>query len=331
MDKLLTIAIPTYKKSRELKRALEALALQYDKRLEIIVSDDASPDNTAEVVAEIQNRVPIIYIRNEKNLGYDRNYMQCYRKATGKYVMLMGNDDFMMDGGVAYILDYLEKHSDIDWVYVNYRRFFEKEGKPYFEGTDTPIIDDMSNISKKKFISYTSIWVSTLTSVVRRDKVMQISDYSEFYDTYFLAIGIPFTITKPADSHLGIIGKPLIAYNAPRGEKISDKYFKIFGTGLRYIMCEVGPKCGYDSRTVRKAYKDGFMTWGTHIVQLRAEKSPARRNLFWSDGFNAVKDYPSAWVTVIPLALLPRFVALFLLNYVRPLYHRLKNIKYSRQ
>lgn len=55
MEKILTIAIPTYNRANYLKRALKSIAKQYDDRLEIIVSDNASLDDTEEVVREIIN------------------------------------------------------------------------------------------------------------------------------------------------------------------------------------------------------------------------------------------------------------------------------------
>lgn len=65
MEKLLTIAIPTYLCSQELKRALEAIEKQYDERIEVLVSNDNSPDDTDDVVAEIQKRMPIHYLKNK--------------------------------------------------------------------------------------------------------------------------------------------------------------------------------------------------------------------------------------------------------------------------
>ena len=45
-DFLLTIAIPTYNRANYLKRALQSIAEQYDSRLEILVSNNASEDTT---------------------------------------------------------------------------------------------------------------------------------------------------------------------------------------------------------------------------------------------------------------------------------------------
>lgn len=67
---LLTIAIPTYNRAEKLEVLLEQLTADtaYDPtRVEIVVSDNASTDHTAQVVARFAD---IRYHRNETNIGY---------------------------------------------------------------------------------------------------------------------------------------------------------------------------------------------------------------------------------------------------------------------
>ena len=97
---LLTIAIPTYNRKNMLKRALDSIVNQLNPRVEILVSDNASNDGTDDMMAE---SYPMIrYIRNKTNMGSDKNFLQCYRKAKGKYVILLGSDDRLADGAIDY-------------------------------------------------------------------------------------------------------------------------------------------------------------------------------------------------------------------------------------
>lgn len=322
MDKLLTIAIPTYLCSQELKRALEAIEKQYDERVEVLVSNDASPDDTDEVVAEIQKRIPIHYIKNKENLGYDRNFLQCYQEAAGKYVMLMGNDDYLLDGSVSHILFFLEMNPDLDWVFVNFRTFTEKNEQVFFDAPKCRVIEDIANVSKDDFIQYASVWISTLSSIVNREKALNIKNYDKYIGTAFIQICIPLEITGGKSYDLGIIGKALIAYNMPFNEYIKNTFFSIFGIGLKFALCEVGPKFGYNVKLMRKAFSDGFKTWKKQIITLRADQDKQRRNLFWKDGFKSIKDFPSAWFTVIPYALIPYCLAKFIIKYIKPLYRK---------
>jgi len=92
-----TIMIPTYNQAHMVSRAIESALAQTYPNLEIIVSDDASPDNTAEVVARY-NDPRLRYCRNEQNLGRVRNYRHTlYDLATGEWVVNLDGDDYFTD------------------------------------------------------------------------------------------------------------------------------------------------------------------------------------------------------------------------------------------
>ncbi|MDB4926298.1 glycosyltransferase family 2 protein [Mucilaginibacter sp.] len=111
---LLTIAIPTYNRSGFLKRNLEYLYLQKESLddVELIVSDNASTDNTNDIVdVYISLGLKIEYIRNAENRGADFNVAQCYLKAQGRYVLALGDDDFLINGSIAILLKVLSKEN----------------------------------------------------------------------------------------------------------------------------------------------------------------------------------------------------------------------------
>ena len=99
-ETILSICIPTYKRANILEGALKAIdkAIQLiDKeKIELVVSDNCSPDNTFQVVQEyIDKGLPIKYIRNTENIGADDNILQCFRLAKSKYVWVIGDDDYI--------------------------------------------------------------------------------------------------------------------------------------------------------------------------------------------------------------------------------------------
>ena len=107
---LLTIAIPTYKRAPFLKELLTALLgqLEREPRVELIISDNASPDETPHVVASFVNLgLRVRYLRNDINIGPDANFKQCFEEARGKYVWIVGDDDIVVPGGLAKILTFL--------------------------------------------------------------------------------------------------------------------------------------------------------------------------------------------------------------------------------
>lgn len=91
-----TIMIPTYNRSNFLKMAMKSVLQQKGVSFELLVSDNCSPDDTEKVVKGFKDK-RIRYIRNKKNLGYKLNAMQCLRKAKGKYIFMLSDDDFILD------------------------------------------------------------------------------------------------------------------------------------------------------------------------------------------------------------------------------------------
>jgi abequosyltransferase len=122
---LLTIAVPTYNRSRYLGELLEALRPQLadEGRVELLIFDNASPDDTPAVVEDFCRRgLAFRYCRNETNLGADGNFVRCYEEARGEYVWILGDDDIPLPGGLAVVLGHLEKRR-YDLLYLKASTF----------------------------------------------------------------------------------------------------------------------------------------------------------------------------------------------------------------
>jgi glycosyltransferase involved in cell wall biosynthesis len=91
-DPLVTIAIPTFNRASWLKECvLSALAQSYPN-FEILVSDNASTDETEEVLKEFDDR-RLRVVRQESNIGPLRNWNACLAEARGEYIVLVPDDD----------------------------------------------------------------------------------------------------------------------------------------------------------------------------------------------------------------------------------------------
>lgn len=112
---LLSICIPTYNRAGYLGRCLESIRIQLagndflDKSVEIVISDNCSPDNTSSVVENYKKYFHNIrYSVNEKNLGFDLNVLAAVKNATGKYCWYMGDDDIIVNGAIGFVSDHLK-------------------------------------------------------------------------------------------------------------------------------------------------------------------------------------------------------------------------------
>ena len=113
---LLTIAIPSWNRARFLEGTLAQLRHEWTADLaeavEVLVSDNCSPDDTRAVVAgSVRDGLPVRYVRNEENLGSDRNIAQCFNLARGQYVLILGDDDLPVDGALQELLEILEREN----------------------------------------------------------------------------------------------------------------------------------------------------------------------------------------------------------------------------
>lgn len=124
---LLTIAIPTYNRSQLLGALLGILAPQLagHPEVELLISDNASPDNTQEVVQQfIDAGLSIRYRRHPENIGSDANFVACFQMARGKYFWLFGDDDIIVPGALDEVLSHLASQ-EYDLIYATSYGFRE--------------------------------------------------------------------------------------------------------------------------------------------------------------------------------------------------------------
>jgi glycosyltransferase involved in cell wall biosynthesis len=104
VEPFLTIGVPTRGRARRLERLLRALEAQREAGVHVLVSDNASPDETAEVIAAFpwaeSHRQP-------EDVGAVENARWVCANARGQYVWLFGDDDVPAPGAVAEVLGLL--------------------------------------------------------------------------------------------------------------------------------------------------------------------------------------------------------------------------------
>lgn len=80
--------------------------------VEIVVSDNGSTDRTPAILAAYAEDFPIVHLRSDEDLGFDRNYLTCLEHAHGTFVWVVGDDDMLMPGSVARIFQALDEGAD---------------------------------------------------------------------------------------------------------------------------------------------------------------------------------------------------------------------------
>lgn len=103
--KVLSICIPTYNRANILKNTLSNLVAQDISRIEIIISDNASTDETYEVVKEYDD-YGINYFCNSKNQGFTYNLIKVMEYANTDYITLVSDED---DVNIKNILESIDE------------------------------------------------------------------------------------------------------------------------------------------------------------------------------------------------------------------------------
>jgi glycosyltransferase involved in cell wall biosynthesis len=89
-----SVLIPTYNYARFLAEAIETVQAQDFRDFELLIVDDCSQDNSAEVVANFSRYdLRIRFLANPVNLGMVQNWNHCLAMAQGKYVKFLFGDD----------------------------------------------------------------------------------------------------------------------------------------------------------------------------------------------------------------------------------------------
>ena len=108
----LSIIIPTYNRSDQLEKCLNSILISDDNDIEVIISDNASTDNTVEFLSKNQDK-RVLVLRNEKNIGADRNLKKLVLSAHGEYVFIITDDSFLSETSIPDLKKIITEHPGV--------------------------------------------------------------------------------------------------------------------------------------------------------------------------------------------------------------------------
>jgi glycosyltransferase involved in cell wall biosynthesis len=113
---LVTVVIPAYNGTDHIGEAIQSVLDQTYPHFELIVVDDASPDNTAEVVKGFQDP-RLRYIRHERNRLANAARNTGIRAAKGEVIAFLDQDDMFHPEKLRVHVEYLRGHPDVGMTY----------------------------------------------------------------------------------------------------------------------------------------------------------------------------------------------------------------------
>lgn len=125
----ITIGILTHNYGRYIREAIDSVLTQTRTDWELIICDDASTDDTSEIVKPYLDDPRIRYHRHEKNLGQGGNWGFALEQGTAPIVAVLHADDQYLPETLATVLPLFEADPELDLVYGNWWRSVEgKDG-----------------------------------------------------------------------------------------------------------------------------------------------------------------------------------------------------------
>lgn len=118
---VLSICLTTFNRARYLDSLLADLAARTGElgcSYELLIGDNASNDDTADVVSRYEHLLNIHYFRRPENVGGARNLSQLFDVAQGRYVVYLADDDLLIPSVLGRYIAYLEDHPDVGAIFA---------------------------------------------------------------------------------------------------------------------------------------------------------------------------------------------------------------------
>ncbi|MBR2726883.1 MAG: glycosyltransferase family 2 protein [Solobacterium sp.] len=121
MDRILTVSIAAYNREKDLANALDSfISVETPELIEVLIVDDGSTDQTAEIAQEYESRYPGLFrLITKENGGWGSTINRGLSEAEGKYFKVLDADDLFNKERLDDYLDYLQV-TDSDLVCTGY-------------------------------------------------------------------------------------------------------------------------------------------------------------------------------------------------------------------
>ncbi|MCK4529078.1 glycosyltransferase, partial [candidate division WOR-3 bacterium] len=176
-----SVIIPTYNRVHLIGRAIQSVLEQSYQDFEIIVVDDASTDNTGEVVRSLKDE-RIRYIRHEKNKGAAAARNTGIKVARGEYIAFQDSDD-------EWLPEKLEKQMkafdnappEVGVVYTDMQRINEDGGIEYWH---SPRILPEDGIIYKDALDYRVMNIGIQSAVIKKECFDKVGMFDERFPRF---------------------------------------------------------------------------------------------------------------------------------------------------
>ena len=187
MEKIiLSILMTNFNYSRYLSHALDSILHQDYNKLEIIIVDDASTDNSVEIIkGYIVRGLNIKLFINSVNIGTCKSAQKALTMAQGEYILSLGSDDMIMPNVIRKSMRFIQKHSDVGIFTAIPGIFYgDMANKLFFKPMGTAEYRIFSNQEIIKTLLKTKYWFPGHSVIIKKKYVIKYGGYKETFQHF---------------------------------------------------------------------------------------------------------------------------------------------------
>lgn len=242
MNKLLTIAIPAYKKI--VIDRLEMLIPQIVDEVELLIIDDNPSNNLKESIEERYGKIKNLkIIKNRINLGLGTNLANCFYYTDTKWMWLLGDDDIVRTNSVALILENIE---DKDAILCKFSYEQQKPtGTEFTKYTHQKIVG-IDNLIDRLYLQEREFNIGTLmfmsNSVYNVEKLKNNIDMSfKYTSVYAPHLTIIFDyLSKNKEEYIELLEDDIIINFFPEAEEKWTRFIVALGMlNFQYLILDI--------------------------------------------------------------------------------------------
>jgi len=225
---LVSICIPTYNGAQFIAEAIDSAMAQTYSNVEIVVSDDASVDDTLEIINAYRAKTNIpIHIHQHQPNGIGANWNHCIKKAKGTFIKFLFQDDVLLPDCISKMVQVMEADKSVAIVaskrnFIVEDSFIDEDSDQWiqmygdlqhtlpFQTANDVMLLDYNLFRESTFFESPMNKVGEPTTILfRKDLIDQIGYFREDLKQ---VLDYEFCYRVLKKQRIAIINKPLVAF-----------------------------------------------------------------------------------------------------------------------
>lgn len=195
MEKVLSIVVPSYNSEKWLGSCLDSLLIGLDDKIEVIVVNDGSKDETSKIAHEYASKHSFISVIDKENGGHGSGINAGLKIAKGLYFKVLDSDDHLDKDGLYKVIETIERHQKEgnlpDFYLTDYKSVSTYDGKEFLHSMKQRFsrvneVVGWDGFEKLKTEEYFMIHQSFVRTEMLKETKMNLIEKTFYEDNQFM-------------------------------------------------------------------------------------------------------------------------------------------------